>query len=97
FHVTGVQTCALPILQVGPLAQVLVGYAAGDERFRRYTDHALSTASSIAGTQVGLGALHSTLGRHLARAIRANVLADLGPKHWQQIGRASGRETEESM
>ena len=72
-------------MQVGPLAQVLVGYAAGDERFRRYTDHALSTASSIAGTQVGLGALHSTLGRHLARAIRANVLADLGPKHWQLL------------
>jgi len=72
-------------MQVGPLAHVLVGYAAGDPLFRKYVDHALTTASSIAGTQVGVGALHSTLGRHLARAIRANVLADLGPKHWQLL------------
>ncbi|HEU5210046.1 MAG TPA: nickel-dependent hydrogenase large subunit [Longimicrobiales bacterium] len=72
-------------MQVGPLAHVLVGYAAGDPRFRQYVDLALATASSIAGTEVGIGALHSTLGRHLARAIRASVLADLGPKHWQLL------------
>ncbi|MEJ2504167.1 MAG: nickel-dependent hydrogenase large subunit, partial [Gemmatimonadota bacterium] len=69
-------------MQVGPLAQVLVGYASGHELIRTWADHALSTASSLAGTQLGLGVMHSTLGRHLARGIRAATLSDLAEKHW---------------
>jgi hydrogenase large subunit len=72
-------------MQVGPLAQVMVGYAQGHEPIRRWTDAALSQISSMAGAQVGVGALHSTLGRHAARAIRAAVLAELAPKHWQLL------------
>jgi hydrogenase large subunit len=72
-------------MQVGPLAQVLVGYATGHEGFRRWTDTALSQVSSMAGTQVGVNALHSTLGRHAARAIRAAVLSELAGKHWQLL------------
>jgi hydrogenase large subunit len=72
-------------MQVGPLAQVLVGYATGHEGFRRWTDTALSQISSMAGTQVGVNALHSTLGRHAARAIRAAVLSELAGKHWQLL------------
>lgn len=72
-------------MQVGPLAQVLVGYHKGDERFVRWTDHVLNTASSIAGTKVGLGALESTMGRHAARAVRAAVLTELAGKHWQLL------------
>jgi hydrogenase large subunit len=72
-------------MQVGPLAQVLVGYATGHEGFRRWTDAALSQISSMAGTQVGVNALHSTLGRHAARAIRAAVLSELAGKHWQLL------------
>jgi hydrogenase large subunit len=72
-------------MQVGPLAQVLVGYATGHEPIRRWTDAALSQISSMAGTQVGVNALHSTLGRHAARAIRAAVLSELAPKHWQLL------------
>jgi hydrogenase large subunit len=34
---------------------------------------------------VGVDALHSTLGRHAARAIRAAVLSELAPKHWQLL------------
>jgi hydrogenase large subunit len=72
-------------MQVGPLAQVLVGYATGHEGFRRWTDAALSQISSMAGTQVGVNALHSTLGRHAARAIRAAVLSEMAGKHWQLL------------
>ena len=69
-------------MQVGPLAQVLVGYATGHELTKKWADMALAKASAIAGVQLGLPALHSTLGRHLARAVRAAVLSDLALKHW---------------
>ncbi|MCL4838984.1 MAG: nickel-dependent hydrogenase large subunit [Thermoanaerobaculia bacterium] len=69
-------------MQVGPLAQVLAGYAAGHPLFRKWVDAAVGTASSIAKSQIPLAALHSTLGRHLARAVRSAVLAELGLKHW---------------
>jgi hydrogenase large subunit len=72
-------------MQVGPLAQVLVGYAAGHEPIRRWLDAAVGTASAVAGMPVPLSALHSTLGRHLARAVRAAVLGELGLKHWQLL------------
>lgn len=69
-------------MQLGPLAQMLVGYALGHETIRKEVDGALSLASSIAGAKLGPEVLHSTLGRHLARAVRAKVLAGLGLKHW---------------
>jgi hydrogenase large subunit len=72
-------------MQVGPLAQVLVGYAVGHELTKKYVDDALSRVSSLAGAQVGPNVLHSTPGRHLARAIRAAMLADLALKHWELL------------
>ena len=69
-------------VQVGPLAQMLVGYAQGHERTVQGVNDALSRASSIAGAQLGPEVLHSTLGRHLARAVRASMLADLAERHW---------------
>ncbi len=72
-------------MQVGPLAQVLIGYALGGEIWKKYVDDALSRVSSLAGTNVGISALHSTPGRHLGRAIRAAVLSDLALKHWQLL------------
>jgi hydrogenase large subunit len=72
-------------MQVGPLAQVLVGYATGHEPTRRWTDAALAKASTLAGTRVGPAALHSTLGRHAARAVRTAVLSELALKHWQLL------------
>jgi hydrogenase large subunit len=78
-------------MQVGPLAQVLMGYASGHEPIKRWTDKALSVASSIAGVQLGPAVLHSTLGRHLARAVRTAVLAELGMKHWGLLAENLGR------
>ncbi len=58
--------------QVGPLAQVLAAYAAGDKKTVDLVNYVLKTA--------GLEPkhLHSTLGRHAARAIRASLIADRG-------------------
>ena len=72
-------------MQVGPLAQVMVGYAQGHALTTKYVDDALSRVSSLAGVQVGPGVLHSTPGRHLARAIRAAMLADLALDHWDKL------------
>jgi hydrogenase large subunit len=73
------------VMQVGPLAQVLVGYALGHEPTKRWADHALETAGAVAKTKLGPGVLHSTLGRHLARAVRTAVICELAQKHWQLL------------
>lgn len=57
-------------MEVGPLARVVVAYAAGHTRIRQLTDTALS--------ELGLGrtALFSTLGRILARAVETQAIAE---------------------
>jgi hydrogenase large subunit len=72
-------------MQVGPLAQMLVGYVQGHERIKHWVDYAIAQASSVAGTQLGLQHLHSTLGRHLARAVRAMVISELALEHWDLL------------
>jgi hydrogenase large subunit len=71
--------------QVGPLANVLCMYAAGDAHTRRYTNKALDTISGMAGEKVPITALHSTIGRHAARAVRAAVLYETLQKQWQAL------------
>jgi hydrogenase large subunit len=71
--------------QVGPLANVLCMYAAGHGPTKQYVQTVLETVSSIAGTQVGPQALHSTIGRHAARAVRAAVLYDELNTQWQAL------------
>jgi hydrogenase large subunit len=72
-------------MQVGPLAQVLVGYAQGHELTHKYTNMAIEKVQAIGGPRVTPDMLHSTLGRHAARAIRACMLAELAQKHWQLL------------
>ena len=71
--------------QVGPLAHVLCMYAAGHEPTKKYVKRALNIASQIAGTKIGLEALHSTIGRHAARAVRAAVLTDTMDQLWTAL------------
>jgi hydrogenase large subunit len=77
--------------QVGPLANVLCMYAAGDLATCKYTDEALATISSLAGEKVPMGALHSTLGRHVARAVRATVLNETLLGQWQALMKNIGK------
>ena len=72
-------------MQVGPLAQMLVGYAQGNKPIVDNVNNALSLVSSVAGVTVGPDVLHSTLGRHVARAVRASMLGDLAIKHWELL------------
>ncbi len=60
-------------VEVGPLARVLVAYAQGQPRVRALVDEAL------ARLDVGIEALHSTLGRTLSRAIETVVIAEALP------------------
>jgi hydrogenase large subunit len=73
------------VMQVGPLAQVLVGFALGHEPTKKWAGWALETAGKIAGANLNPGVLHSTLGRHLARAVRCAVICDLALGHWDRL------------
>jgi hydrogenase large subunit len=72
-------------MQVGPLSQVLVGYAGKHEPTVRWLTKAVETASGVAGSKLGLNVLHSTLGRHLARAVRCAMISELALKHWDLL------------
>jgi len=68
--------------QVGPLANVLCLYAAGHEETKKYATQVLDTVSTLVGSKVGLEAMHSTIGRIAARAIRTAVLYQSLKKQW---------------
>jgi len=78
-------------MQVGPLAQVLMGYASGHPLFKKYVDYSLDMLSKLTGQKIGAGVVHSTLGRHLARAIRCAVLADQALDHWGRLANNIGK------
>jgi hydrogenase large subunit len=71
--------------QVGPLPNVLMAVAAGHQPTITYATKVLDTVSSLAGTKVGLDALHSTIGRHATRAIRCAVMMEVLQKNWQAL------------
>ena len=71
--------------QVGPLARVLCGLAAQHEGITKYATKTLDTVSGLAKTKVGLDAMHSTIGRHAARAIMCGVEVDTIQTQWQAL------------
>ena len=66
-------------VEVGPLARMVVGVAAGDERITKYVTNFLA----LLGDKLGLGkpapvaALFSTVGRTAARAVETELMADV--------------------
>src|SRR5271165_3308392 len=72
-------------MQVGPLSQVLVGYAQGHPLTKKWTDAALEKISTISKHKVTINDLQSTMGRHVARAIRCAMLSELAQKHWEYL------------
>jgi len=73
------------VAQVGPLARVLTGLAAKHEATTKYATAALDTVSALAKTKVGLDAMHSTIGRHAARAVTCCVNVDLLSEQWTAL------------
>jgi hydrogenase large subunit len=72
-------------MQVGPLANILVGYASGHALTRKWTDTAFKGISSVHGLKVVPNDMQSTMGRYLARAIRSAMLSDLALEHLQLL------------
>ena len=58
------------VYEVGPLARIMVSYAAGQPVVKTVVDWALSTLN------IGPQAVFSVLGRHLARALYTKIVAD---------------------
>ena len=71
--------------QVGPLANVFCMAAAGHEPTQRHLNTVVGTASALAGTEIPLTALHSTIGRHAARAIRCAVIYESLQNQWAML------------
>ncbi|CAA6605413.1 hydrogenase 2, large subunit [Rhodospirillaceae bacterium LM-1] len=71
--------------QVGPLANVLCMYAAGHKPTQAYATKVLDTASALLGQKIPLAALHSTIGRIAARAIRCAVMGEYLTANWQAL------------
>jgi hydrogenase large subunit len=72
-------------MQVGPLSNILVGYAQGHALTRKWTDLALDRISSVARRKITPDHLQSTMGRYAARAIRSGMLSDLAVKHCELL------------
>jgi len=68
--------------QVGPLANVLAMAAAGHEPTTRNLQTVLDMAGAVAGAEIPVAALHSTIGRHAARAVRTAVLHEALDHQW---------------
>src|SRR5208283_2861535 len=71
--------------QVGPLASVLACVAAGHKPTIDRATKMLETVSALTGTKVGVDALHSTIGRHAARAIRCANMVDVLAANWRLL------------
>ena len=73
-------------MQVGPLAQVLVGYAGGHEPTKRWADLALETVSS---DRQGAGRRRRCCTRRSAATRPARsaprCISELGQKHWKLL------------
>ena len=59
--------------------------AAGHEPTKKYATAALDTVSALAKTKVGLDAMHSTIGRHAARAVSCAVQVDMLADQWTAL------------
>ncbi|MDH4321749.1 MAG: nickel-dependent hydrogenase large subunit [Desulfobulbaceae bacterium] len=79
------------VAQVGPLANVLAMFAAGHGPTKRYLTEMLTRVGKLAGTTIPVSALHSTIGRHAARAVRCAVLHDTLTTSWQALVDNIGR------
>ncbi len=71
--------------QVGPLAAVLNAVAAGHQPTVATVNKVLDTVSALVGSKVGVAALHSTIGRHAARAVRCATMVDLLQANWDKL------------
>lgn len=68
--------------QVGPLARVLVAAAVKDEAITKHLTRVLGIVEAIAKIKVPLEGLHSTIGRHAARAVMCARNVEILEDQW---------------
>jgi hydrogenase large subunit len=71
--------------QVGPLARVLVAAAVGDEAIVRHLTRILGIVEAVGKVKVPLAGLHSTIGRHAARAVMCARNVEILEDQWQLL------------
>src|SRR5262249_49863192 len=71
--------------QVGPLARVLVSAAAKDEATIAHLTRIVGTVEALAKIKVPLAALHSTIGRHAARAVMCARNVEILAGQWKLL------------
>jgi hydrogenase large subunit len=79
--------------EVGPLADVHIGVAAGNKRYIKYLNEAIGTMKAVGKlSDVPLIALQSTIGRHAARAVRCAVMIDTLNDQWEKLVANIGKD-----
>jgi len=68
--------------QVGPLARLFNAVAAGHEPSKKYLGDVLGIVKAVGKIDVPVQGLHSTLGRHAARAVMCAVNLDVLNEQW---------------
>jgi hydrogenase large subunit len=71
--------------QVGPLARVLVAAATKDEAILAHLTRLLETVEAIGRVKLPLSALHSTIGRHAARAVMCARNVEILEQQWDLL------------
>jgi hydrogenase large subunit len=71
--------------QVGPLARVLVAAATNDTAIVGHLQRLIGLVETVGKTKVPLAALHSTLGRHAARAVMCARNVEILADQWQLL------------
>ena len=72
--------------EVGPLASPTSTSASGHEGYQRHLDQAMNTLKTVSGNpDIPLAAVHSTIGRHAARAVRCAVMMDTLKAQWEKL------------
>jgi hydrogenase large subunit len=71
--------------QVGPLSRVLAMAAQNHAPTLKYLTQVLDTAGALAKTKIPLSAVHSTIGRHAARAVSCAVQVDELANQWNLL------------
>jgi hydrogenase large subunit len=71
--------------QVGPLARVLMAVVSNHQPVVKHLTRILGIVESLTKTKVPLDALHSTIGRHAARAVMCAVNVDILEKQWKLL------------
>jgi len=68
------------------LDDVQVGVASGHAGYKKYLNQVLGTLKAVSKKpDIPLAAIHSTIGRHAARAVRCAVMFDTLNDQWQKL------------